>query len=161
MFWYHYPDFSDTVFVKNSNDRATYKLLNQQVAAGSLMQTEILQPTITSFLIATPSGMVHALFRPFPWEGKNLLLLLPAAENLLLIILLLLAIIYRRKPSSPQVTIFLLCFSLLLLWLMGVTTPVLGALVRYRIAAFPFLLLALLMCIDKKRISRSKTAGVS
>ena len=152
MFWYFNPDFSDTFFVKNSSDQARYKLLTNTPRAGSITETDLLQPNLISFAKASPRAMVKSLFRPFPWEAKSILLLLPALENLLLPLLLLCCIFFYRRSENQALTGFCISFSLLLLLVMGLTTPVLGALVRYRIAALPFLLIGLLMLIDEEKL---------
>jgi hypothetical protein len=153
MYWYFNPDFSDTVFVTNSHDQSTYTILTSNPRAGSLMETDPLQPAIVSFLKETPKAFFRSLFRPYPWEARNPLFILPALENLLLILFLLLLIQYRKKPDYSSLAGFCLAFSLSLLWLIGITTPVLGALVRYRAVALPFLLLAILSFIDTDKIS--------
>lgn len=152
FYWTFNPDFSDTIFVTNSNDPANYTILNDFPRAGSLMSANYLHPNLKSFVMETPRAMVHSLFRPFPWEAKNPMNLLPALENLLMILLLVLIVFFPRKIFSPEMFGFCLTFSLLLLLVMGLTTPVLGALVRYRIAAQPFLYVALLMCIDRGKL---------
>lgn len=153
-YWYFDPDFSDTMFVRNGRDKATYTILTDFPRAGSLMEADYLQPTLLSFLRETPRAIFHVFVRPYPWEGKNPLLLLPALENLLVFLLLVLAIAFYRKPVSPGLAGFFLSFSLLLLLIMGLTTPILGALVRYRMAAQPFLLAGLLLFIDREKVLR-------
>jgi hypothetical protein len=147
-----YTNFKDTFYVKGSNDNSEYKILNDLPRAGSFMNSDLLQPTLSSFLFSTPLAFSHVLLRPYLWEGKNPMLLFPALENLFFIFLLLLAIFFRGKISSPEIFWFCLTFSLLLLLVMGLTTPVLGALVRYRIAAQPFLYFSVLMCIDREKL---------
>lgn len=152
MYWYFNPDFSDTFFVSHSHDAARYKVLTDYPRAGSFMETEPLRPSLAAFVRASPQAIFRSLFRPFPWEGKNPLLLFPALENLLMIVLLIFVLLYFRRPENPALAGFCFSFALLLLVVMGLTTPVLGALVRYRIAAQPFLLVALLLLIDTSRI---------
>ncbi|MBI3510748.1 MAG: hypothetical protein HY064_08790 [Bacteroidetes bacterium] len=152
-YWYFYPDFSDTVFVKKSHDYADYRMLTDFPRAGSLMGMNELQPNVRSFIRATPLAMLHALLRPYPWEGKNVMMLFPILENIFLVLLLFMMFKWKAKPISPPFTGFCFTFSLLLLLVMGITTPVLGALVRYRIAALPLLMIGLLSLIDAERIN--------
>jgi len=152
-YWYVNSDLlTDTFFVVNSRDRADYKIYNDYPRAGSYMETKNLQPTIRSFAKETPRALFRAMFRPFLWEGKNPLLLLPALENLALIVLILLAILFPQRPRSPGFAGFCLIFSLLLLLVMGLTTPVLGTLDRYRISALPFLLTGLLLFVNYEKL---------
>jgi hypothetical protein len=146
--------FIDTVFVKNSCDTSDYKLQTDLPRAGSLLNVGYLHPDLKSFLKEIPKAWFNVLFRPFIWEAKNPMFLLPALENLLLIVMILLVIFFHGKISNPEVFGFCISFSLILLLVIGLTTPVLGALVRYRIAAQPFLLIALLMLIDREKLVR-------
>jgi hypothetical protein len=67
-------------------------------------------------------------------------------ENLFVLALLLLFVIYaKRTIESPAVFWFLISYSLIMLFIIGFTTPVSGGLVRYKTAAIPFFLMALLM----------------
>ncbi len=146
--------FRDTVFVKNNRDTSAYKMQTDIPRAGSLLNVGYLQPDLKSFLAEIPKATFNALFRPFIWETKNPMFLLPALENLLFILMLLLVIFFRGKISHPAIFGLCISFSLLLLLVIGLTTPVIGALVRYRIAAQPFLFIALLMCIDRQKLMR-------
>ncbi len=152
-FWIN-PNLDDTIFVKNNSDSSSYKLITDSPIAGSLLRANYLQPTLKSFLSEIPLAFFHTLFRPFLWEGKNPMFLLPAMENLLFTALLLLGIFFRKKIANPEIFGFCLTFSILLLIVIGISTPVLGALVRYRIIAQPFLLIALLMIIDREKVMR-------
>lgn len=74
------------------------------------------------------------------------LILLSTLENLLIIALLLFFIIrVQRKIESPAIFWFLVSYALILLFIIGFTTPVSGGIVRYKTAAIPFLLMAMLM----------------
>jgi hypothetical protein len=152
IYWYFNPDFSDTIFVKSSTDPASYKIMTDYPRAGSYMETQPLSPDLLSFIKASPQAMYRVLFRPYIWEGKNPLLLLPAIENLGLLLLLVLVILKYQKPESPALIGFCITFSILLLLVMGLTTPVLGALVRYKIAALPLLMLGLLQMCKRRDV---------
>ncbi|MDQ3111041.1 MAG: hypothetical protein M3R17_14200 [Bacteroidota bacterium] len=146
--------FRDTVFVKNNRDTSTYKLVTDIPRAGSLLNMHFLHPDLKSFVKETPQSFFNVLLRPFIWEAKNPIFLLPALENLLFIAMLVLIVCFRGKISNPEIFGFCISFSLLLLLVIGLTTPVLGALVRYRIAAQPFLFIAMLMLIDREKVMK-------
>lgn len=100
---------------------------------------------ISKFPIAVSSG----LFRPFLWEAKNPVMLMSAIENTYILYLtftLLLRIPFLRIVKiigSNQLIIFSLLFAVFFSFSVGLTTSNFGALVRYRIPAFPFYLSAL------------------
>jgi hypothetical protein len=77
---------------------------------------------------------------------KQPFILMATLENMLVLALLLLFVIYaKRRIESPAVFWFLISYSLIMLFIIGFTTPVSGGLVRYKTAAIPFFLMALLM----------------
>ena len=124
-----------------------------EVAAGSLIDLPILEPTIGSLLRNAP----HALYVTYlaPIFGWNLgpMALAAAAENLALLILMAL-LLFRtdryRRPDLPLL-LFFLSFLLTLGLIIGWTTPVLGAVVRYRMPLLPFLIMSCLLMIKPRR----------
>jgi hypothetical protein len=74
------------------------------------------------------------MFRPFFWDPGSKLKYLSAIDLWFIWGLLLLAIFKRRKLNHGEKGIIftMAVFSLLMLLLIGWTTPVLGAIARYR-----------------------------
>lgn len=121
--------------------------------AGSLISPVPVEPHFASFLLNSPQALINTLFRPFPTEIGSLLMVPAVFENMLLVIFVLLALLFHRKQiKHVRIIYFCLLFSIVLSIIIGITTPVLGALVRYRIPVLPFLYIALFMIIDFKRI---------
>jgi hypothetical protein len=149
MYWYFNPDFSDTFFVKNSRDLSQYKIMTDFPRAGSFLETELLQPEYRSFVKSSPQALYRALFRPYIWEARNPLFILPALENSFILLFFVMVFIRFRQTEYKAFAGFFFSFSLLLLLVMGLTTPVLGALVRYKIAAIPFLMMGLLLFVRR------------
>lgn len=116
----------------------------------STMDMDYLRPTILSVVQAIPEALLNCLTRPWPWELKGLLFIPPFLENLFIVVLLGATFFYRNKLAldQKQFLYFCLTFAILLFAVIGLTTPVLGALVRYKVPALPFLVVALLMLID-------------
>lgn len=154
LYWKIEDDFKDTLSRTAHNDTSVYTILSDNPVAGSLMNVRSLEPTPSSVLSEVPAALSRSIFRPWPWEFKSLMILPPLLENLLMYALLLLLLLAPRKPSATGIFWFCVLCVLLTLTVTGLTAPVLGALVRYRITALPFLLFALLMCIDKTRLVR-------
>lgn len=155
----YYParnDFHDTTRVTNWNDTATLIVMSDYPPAGSLIKTAPLEPTLACFAKAAPVAVIDTLLRPFPWEARSLLLLAPAFENVLIILLLILAFFFRKKnPAYPELIWFCIIFTLLLFAITGLTTPVTGALVRYKIPGLPFLIAAVLLWVDEGKVARA------
>lgn len=107
-----------------------------------------LQPTTASVLRHAPLATFNTLVRPWPWESRGVRYVAAGLENLLLLMLLgvaLVAVARGRAGRLPfALVLALLLYCLLLAGLLGLTTPNLGTLSRYRVTFLPFLLLLLL-----------------
>jgi hypothetical protein len=96
-------------------------------------------------LRSAPTAFCSVLYRPFPWEASGLLQLFAAAENFLLACLALRAVyvlvryprVLARAVTAP---LFLTCVLFVVLYglAVGISTPNLGTLSRYRIPLLPF-----------------------
>ena len=104
-----------------------------------------LKPGPVSFFTLLPQATVNSLFRPFPWEGKNLLQSVSSIEVLMLIAGLLFYVLSpraREQISHPLYWLFLY-YGISQFILIGYVVPFPGAIVRYRTVAFLFLILFL------------------
>lgn len=106
--------------------------------SGSAFTIEPIQPSWKGLIIALPKAIVNAAFRPFFNELKNPFTLLSFLENYFLLGLLLCILLERilnRKSIADHnnQVVFGILFCVILLGLIGMTTPVTGALVRYRL----------------------------
>lgn len=149
--WKIADDFKDTLMRVANNDTG-YTILSENPVAGSLMDVTILEPTLSSIIKESPAALSRSIFRPWPWEFKSAMIIPPLLENLLMYLLLAFALIAWKKPSSKAFFWFCVIYVILALTVTGLTTPVLGAMVRYRIAAQVFLFFAILMCIDREKL---------
>ena len=152
IYWNIADDFHDTLRRTVGVEDVKYTLLSGSPVAGSLMQVNALQPTASSVLNETPGAIFRSTFRPYPWELKPVMIIPAMLENLFLWLLIFACVLWYKKASFKAVFWFCIVFALITLAVTGLTTPVLGALVRYRITAVPFLLFALLLCIDRQKV---------
>jgi hypothetical protein len=74
-------------------------------------------------------------------------------ENLIILGLIVI-ITFQFQPVALKNPVFYvsISFALVILILTGLVTPVVGAIVRYKVPALPFLVCALLAVIDTTRI---------
>lgn len=104
-----------------------------------------LQPTTASVIRHAPLAVAGTLARPWPWEGGTLLYVTAGLENLGLLLVLVLAVVavLRQRPGRLpfSLVLALLVYCVVLAALLGLTTPNLGTLNRYRVTFLPFLLL--------------------
>lgn len=148
---YFFPEYNIfSLLVGKQHDFIGLALHEQ---AGSFIKPFELQANFASFAVFAPLALINTLFRPFFGDISSPLLILPLLENIVLILMIILAIVFPLKGrKNNRIIYFCFFFSLLLFILLGLTTPVLGALVRYRIPGLPFFVIGLLMLIDTKRI---------
>ncbi|MDB5283077.1 MAG: hypothetical protein JWO06_2152 [Bacteroidota bacterium] len=112
--------------------------------AGSRIEIPPLLPNAQSILKIAPMGLWNTLTRPYPWEGKNVMMLASALENLVILGFILLCIYFSnwKDPYNANLFLFLISSSLVYFALIGMCTPVLGNLVRYKAPLLPIFLLA-------------------
>jgi hypothetical protein len=96
-----------------------------------------------------PSAITNALLRPFPWDNGRLLKYFSVLEILFYLIAIFITLKQLKKldPEEKKLWNAFIISSFFLLLLIGWTTPVSGAIVRYRIPIlfllFPLLLLSI------------------
>ncbi len=84
-----------------------------------------------------PEALINTLFRPFPNDNGSFLMY-PAMFEVWVLSIFILISVYLKKEIDKKtrgIIISLLLFATLLLLLIGWTTPVLGAIVRFRFPA--------------------------
>lgn len=123
---------------------------------GSTIEIERLKPTAGSFIKNMPNALINTLFRPFPTEINSMLILLAFLENLFIILTFVLMILYFKKINSGRLNLvlFALMYSLVMFSLVGLSTPNIGAIMRYKIPVLPFLLAAVFSLTDFERVKK-------
>ena len=103
-----------------------------------------LRPTVASIAAHAPEAVVNTLTQPWLGQSRAPMYLVVGLENALLLLLLALAgwaLLRRQGGRLPfAVGLSLSVFCLLLAFLIGITTPNLGSLHRYRSGMLPYLL---------------------
>lgn len=121
--------------------------------AGSYFKMPIYENWLDFFNLI-PMGLYNVFIRPIFPSTLNFLSLLSCIESLFLILLPLLIIRYYKKLQERQLLIsfalfsFVLCFAIIV----GMTTNVLGAIVRYKVPLIPFYLVAILTFVKVKEV---------
>jgi hypothetical protein len=126
--------------------------------ANSLIEIPKLTNSYSSLIVNSPNAIVNVVFRPFILEVKNPLMLLAAIENLLIVIALLFSVYYlvksRFKVASYWILIaFFFCMTIFILT--GLVTPILGAIVRYKVPALPFFLFVMINYLPEIRFGNT------
>jgi hypothetical protein len=149
-------NMSDTTFVVSSNDTSHYKILYQQVPARSVIPVRKLKPVIAEYLAYTPIAFINTLIRPGFWEIRSWLQLIMAIENLWIVLLIVLSIVFFDKGilEKKHILIFCILFSLIIFILIGLTTPAIGAMVRYKTIGLLFLSIDCFIMLDINRLRK-------
>ena len=131
----------------------------QYMKAGSYSAVPVVDSTIVSVASKLPIGLWDSMMKPYLWQSRNPVMLMSAAENIALIILFILALVYRDHKKTYDYNLLLfICVSVGIYFsIIGIMTPVLGNLVRYKVALMPLLIFLLWYVVDGKRLPFRKT----
>jgi hypothetical protein len=140
------------ILSQKQNDFIT---LSELFDTGSAYKISPIEPTISSLIKAIPMGAINGFFRPFPNNINNILQFFPLIENILLylmVLYLLFKILFLKIEINQDVKNILwnsLFFIIMLFILTGVSTPVIGALVRYKVPGLLFLIIVINLMYDQ------------
>lgn len=145
------PDF-DLVYLFSVKQKDMYGLAIAS-NAGSLVHVPRLTGDVWSFVLAAPVALFNAVLGPSVLLKGGFMAIVPALENAVLIAALLIAIAHRQRDRAARPMLwFCTSYCILLLLIIGWTTPVMGALVRYRVPVLPFMALIALLFVDRDRL---------
>ncbi|MBK8584640.1 MAG: hypothetical protein IPN88_04045 [Bacteroidetes bacterium] len=125
------------------------------VESKSLIEIPRLGLDTWSVLKNAPQAFLTTYLRPFFNDIKgNPLILLSVLENCIIYVITLITIINFQKPilKDKGILWIAILFVMTLYILIGLTTPVLGAIVRYKIPALPFIGFVLISFSGKSKI---------
>lgn len=145
----------DTVFVADNRDTSLYKFLTINKPAGSGIVTERLEYSLSSFGRLLPVAFFNVLCRPFFFDAHSAAEMMASLENGVFLAFFMLCLVFRKK-EPVNLNLMCLCLAVVLLsyCLIGITTTVAGAIVRYKVPFIPFLLMIPLLFLDEERIKK-------
>ena len=135
--------------------RSAFLGLAEKVKAKSLIETGQLEDTPISFLKYFMLGFFNAVSRPFPWEIYSIVILPNAIENIIVFAFISFCIWYGQIKNFDKIGYFFIMFAFGLLTIIGMVTPIIGSLVRYKIPAIPFLLMFFLLFLNKEKSKKT------
>lgn len=132
-------DISTKILTKRNEFIALGKKMN----AGSLTDTLELPVNCSNILKLVPVAFENTCIKPLPFAG-GMLERLFGVENVLILGYAFLTLVYFKRPDKKtmQLLAFCLVFLILNYALIGFTVPILGAIVRYKVIALIFGLIA-------------------
>ncbi len=137
--------------------QSDFKRLAEWQHAGSEFELTSIEPTFFGIVKVVPEGLLNCFVRPLPWNAQNAMYYPAIIENVIVLMLLIgvvLAFYFKEiyiKPEAKNLLWFCFIFTLLLFTIIGITTPVAGALVRYKVPALPFLITGLLYLLQNSK----------
>lgn len=124
--------------------------------ANSVIDIPRLDGQYLTLIKSAPQAFINVLFRPSILEIKNPLMLFAAGENFFLILFIAFAVMMAIKNKFldvPDLFYVALFFSSAIFVLTGLVTPILGAVVRYKVPAYPFFLFVVIAIIPQGKAS--------
>lgn len=125
-----------------------------------------IDPSAAGMLKKAPIAIATTLYRPFPWEAKKAIVFANAIEAFLFLVLTLKLLVMLGpvkvwKTISNDANIqFMLVFTLIFAFAVGLTSGNFGALSRYRIPCLPFYGLSLMLIFYKNETRGRKFIGL-
>ncbi len=122
--------------------------------AGSLIQIGHLEPNPLSFFKHIPQALSSVFLRPHLLEADSVFLVAASIENLIILGLIIFYLFHFSQTGRKNTPWILFCFSFVIFMtlLIGWTTPIMGAIVRYKLPFLPFLLFILILISKKPAI---------
>jgi len=125
-----------------SHKQQDFQRLSNFVQSNSAITIQPLENNIAGFLKNIPYALWNVLTRPYLWEAKSFLWIIPSIENILIILIIIAGVIgFKYSSEKSSVSFCCLFYALSVLILIGLTTPVIGSLLRYKAPLLPFLLM--------------------
>lgn len=144
-------NFSDYMLYK----RNEFIQLSLAERSGSLLNSVQTGYSYHDLISLIPSAFVNSVARPFLWDKGPVFQFIFAVGNFVFLIsLLVLLLFYFKRPASGNtwLVLFFFFFAMLNYLVIGITVPVLGAIVHYRVIAMPFLLMSVLLMTDLDKL---------
>ena len=129
-----------------SAKQAEFYAVAQRDHARSVVKIPRLTDDWSVLISSSPGAFLRTLVYPFPGQAHNLLMWFSVLENLLILGLMIFLAITIRWGNLNGLSAFtsgVFFFAVSLFALAGMVVPVIGALVRYKVPALPFILVPL------------------
>jgi hypothetical protein len=145
---------NDTLHLQAS-DSTVYWIETYVETANSRIVIEPIQPNLGSFLKDIPQALKISMLLPWPWQLHSAMQAIYGAENIFVLFLILFALFFIKRPIlHKDLVLFCFTYSLMMLILIGLVSPILGGIERYKSVVIPFMFILLLLITDKDKIGR-------
>lgn len=140
-----------SMIVQKQND---FVQLALQESASSLLHERFLELSFFSFTYELLIGFFNVAFRPLIFIDNSIVYLPNILENMVIICLMIGVIFFRVNLNRFELSLVHFCFWFVMgiYVITGITVPILGAIVRYKVIAMPFLFAIMMILIDKRKV---------
>jgi hypothetical protein len=154
MYWRD-NNLRDTVYETNNKDTSIFRFISRVTASGSAISMDRLEYKFSSFAKLIPQSFINVLCRPFFFDSRSVLELISSLENLIFLLFFIFCFWYRTKEKiDNNLLFFFITLIITSFILVGLTTTVMGAIVRYKVPFIPFLLMIPLLYFDPRFIKK-------
>lgn len=128
-----------------------YTYLAKDAGAGSAYDIGKIEPSFSGVISKFPVSVNLVFFRPYVWEVKNPAMLLTAIESGFVFIFTLFIVFsvgirkFFSRLISNRTILFLITFSIIFAFFIGISSGNYGTLQRYKIPIIPYYFVALIM----------------
>ena len=148
MYW-NTHNLRDTIYETNNKDTSYFELRSVCAPSGSAIYIDRLQYSFASFAKLIPQSFYNVLCKPMFYDSRSILELMASFENLCFLLFFALCFLFRDKiPIDKNLLMCCIAIVITSFILIGITTTVTGAIVRYKIPFIPFLLMIPLLILD-------------
>ncbi len=141
----------DKINLSTPDSSTIYWVYTYIEVANSRLYIEPIKPTFTSLFAHIPSALNISMLQPYPWHLHSAMTAIYCAENIFVLFVIILSLFFIRRPIQNK-DLVLLCFtySFMMLTLIGLVTPILGGIERYKSVVIPFMFILLLLITKNK-----------
>ncbi len=133
-----------------ATDSTAYCICTYIEPAKSAIYIEPIRPTLKSLTYNTMQALKIAMLLPYPWKVHSAMTAIYCAENIFVLIVIFVALFFSKRPFlHKEIVLFCLAYCLMMLILIGMTTPILGGIERYKSVVIPFMFILLLLITKK------------
>lgn len=147
--------FHNNILTLLSNKNVNFHNLANALAAGSTVYLPILNDNFFSLLRTLPYAWLNVFFRPLPNDLHSFLVVPDFVQNIVLFCVITMLFFKKEKNLTFEQKNFILMslfFVFILYSIIGLTTPILGAIVRYKIPGLLFISISILTALDIKNL---------
>ncbi len=137
------------------DSNSVYWIYTYIETANSRILLDPIKPHLTSLLTHIPEALKVSMLLPYPWQIHSAMTGIYCMENIFVLLLIIAALFFIKRPiPNKDLVLFCLCYCLIMLILIGLVTPILGGIERYKSVVIPFMFILLLL-ITKKPIVKN------